>query len=85
MQSHPSVSFSSLSLMMTISLSLATRALEKPDDHRGTFKLTGADIKPAEEELVSKHTKMGKTPQKVLFIDLKYKGKWKILQYCIAE
>ncbi|TNN86305.1 5-hydroxytryptamine receptor 4 [Liparis tanakae] len=32
---------------MSISLSLASRALEKPDDHRGTFTLTGAEMRPA--------------------------------------
>lgn len=47
MLSHPCLSFSSLSLMISISFSLASRAVEKPDDHRGTFTFTGAEIRPA--------------------------------------
>ena len=77
MQSHPSLSFSSLSLMMSISLSLASRAVEKPDDHRGTFTLTGAEIRPAggaEEEMVNKLIKTVKHTLKVIFIELKNKG-----------
>lgn len=46
---HPWLSFCSLSWMMAISFSLASRATEKPDDHRGTFTLTGAEIRPSDE------------------------------------
>ena len=62
-QSHPCVSFSSLSLMMAISLSLASRAVEKPDDHIGTFTLTGAEMRPlgTDEAVFSKHTGTVKT------------------------
>lgn len=59
MQSHPCVSFSSLSLMMAISLSLASRAVEKPDDHRGTFTFTGAEMRPDRDR--GKHTGTVKT------------------------
>lgn len=52
--SHPCVSFRSLSLMTSISLSLASRAVENPDDHRGDFRLTGAEIRPEEEEELSR-------------------------------
>ena len=48
--SNPCVSFSSLSLMMSISLSLASTAVEKPDAHRGTFTFTGAEIRPVGAE-----------------------------------
>lgn len=44
--SHPCVSLCSFVLMMSISLSLASRAAEKPEDHKGDLKFSGAEMRP---------------------------------------
>lgn len=52
---HPCLWHSSLSLMMSMSLSLASSAVQKPEDHRGTFTLTGVEMIPVGEGKVKGH------------------------------
>lgn len=68
-EAHPCLSFSSLSLIMSISLSLASRAVEKPDDHSGILTFIGAEIRPAGEEErrvhpMAREAEKKKTPQR---------------------
>lgn len=54
--SYPCLSLCSLFLMMSISLSLASRAVEKPEDHKGDLMFSGAEMRP---EDMNSHTRGG--------------------------